>query len=107
VCRPSLVPILYIVMHDETALTLDDTPARARNLEIRSAGSEQLVQNSATGQIHVLNALAGLILERCDGSTTLARIVDEIVAAKDIDRAAAARDVVTVCKDFRGKGLIV
>jgi hypothetical protein len=94
-------------MHDETAPALDDRPRRVRNLKIRPAGSEQLVQNSATGQIHVLNALAGLILERCDGSTTLARIVDEIVAAKDIDRAAAARDVVTVCKDFRGKGLIV
>jgi hypothetical protein len=93
-------------MLNETTLTLDATPLRTPDLEIRPAGSEQLVQNSATGQIHVLNALAGLVLSRCDGATPLERIVDDIVATKDVDRASAARDVLHVCADFRAKGLI-
>jgi hypothetical protein len=95
------------VMLNETTLTLDATPQRASDLETRPAGSEQLVQNSETGQIHVLNALAGFVLGRCDGATTLDRIVDEIVATIDVDRARAARDVLVVCADFRAKGLIV
>jgi hypothetical protein len=88
-------------------LTLAATPRRAPGLETRSAGSEQLVQNSATGHVHVLNALAGFVLERCDGATSLERIVEEIVAATDVDRARAARDVLIVCADFRTKALIV
>jgi Coenzyme PQQ synthesis protein D (PqqD) len=94
-------------MTNDSILTLDATPQRAPGLEIRSAGSEQLVQCSATGHVHVLNALAGLVLQRCDGATPLERIVDDIVAVADVDRARAERDVLSVCADFRAKALIV
>jgi hypothetical protein len=94
-------------MTNDTILTLDAMPQRAPGLEVRSAGSEQLVQSSATGHVHVLNALAGLVLQRCDGATPLERIVDDIVATTEVDRARAERDVLSVCADFRAKALIV
>jgi hypothetical protein len=89
-----------------TALTLDSTPRCTPGLEIRSAGSEQLVQSPATGHVHVLNALAARVLKRCDGETPLRRIVDELVAATSVDKARAERDVLSVCADFQAKGLI-
>ena len=91
--------------HDRE-LTLDATPRRTAGLEMRSAGSEQLVQHPATGQVHVLNALAGLVLRGCDGATPLARIVDDIVATAFVDRPRAERDVLSVCADFRAKDLV-
>jgi hypothetical protein len=64
-----------------------------------------LVQNSATGHVHILNSLAGLVLRHCDGKTPLAQIVDDIVAATSVERARAERDILDVCADFRAKGL--
>ena len=92
---------------NDTALALDATPRCMPGLEIRSAGSEQLVQNASRGQVHVLNALAGLVLRRCNGETRLSRIVDEIVATAAVDRSRAERDILDVCADFRTKGLLI
>jgi GNAT superfamily N-acetyltransferase len=85
---------------------LHATPLAAPGLDIRPAGGEVLVHDAATGQIHVLNATAGRVLARCDGATTLAQIVAELVAATGVDANRAARDVIAVCADFRGKGII-
>lgn len=91
---------------NDGALAFDATPQSTPGLEIRSAGSEQLVHSSATGHVHVLNALAGRVLMRCDGKTPLRDIVDELVALTDVDRRRAERDVLDVCADFRAKGLV-
>lgn len=91
--------------HD-AGFTLDATPLRTPGLEIRSAGAEQLVQNAVTGHVHVLNAVAGRVLMRCDGETPLAQIVSDLVAATAVDRARAEEDVLAVCAAFRANGLI-
>jgi len=90
---------------NDTSLTLAAMPRTTANLQIRSAGSEHLVQNSATGHVHILNSLAGLILRHCDGKTPLSQIVDDIVAATSVERARAERDILAVCADFHAKGL--
>jgi hypothetical protein len=90
---------------NDTSLALDATPRCTPNLRIRSAGSEHLVQNSASGHVHILNSLAGLVLRHCDGKTPLTQIVDDIVAATSVERARAERDILAVCADFRAKGL--
>lgn len=82
------------------------TPKAASGLEFRAAGGESLVHDPATGQIHVLNATAARVLAACDGRTTLAAIVDDLVASTNVDRERAERDVAAVCADFRAKGLI-
>lgn len=89
-----------------TGADLSATPQAAPGLEMRAAGGEQLVHDPTSGQVHVLNATAGRVLSRCDGATTLAQIVNDLVAATEVDAARAARDVVNVCADFRSKGLI-
>jgi hypothetical protein len=93
-------------MDNPTDAELSATPRAAAGLEIRAAGGEQLVHDPITGSVHVLNATAGRVLSQCDGLTTLAQMVDELVAATNVDAARAARDVISVCADFRRKGLI-
>jgi hypothetical protein len=90
----------------DTTLTLETMPQRTPGIEIRSAGSEQLVQSPATGHIHVLNALAGRLLMRCDGATTIRDLVTELVETTTVDQARAELDVLSVCASFRSKGLI-
>jgi PqqD family protein of HPr-rel-A system len=94
-------------------MTLSDTtadftvmPQAMAGLETRAAGSEELVYDPPSGRVHVLNATAARVLARCDGATTLAQVVGELVAATHVDPARAERDIIRVCGDFRAKGLL-
>ena len=93
-------------MEAKTYTDLRATPRCTPNLEMRTAGGELLVHEPNTGHIHVLNATAGLVLKRCDGSTTLAHIVDDIVAVTNAEIALVELDVARICADFRRKHLI-
>jgi hypothetical protein len=87
-------------------LSLERAPRATAGLEVRPAGSESLVHDPSTGKVHVLNAMGARVLAGCNGSTTLASIVDQIVTATGAERARVANDVLTVCEDFRVQGLI-
>jgi hypothetical protein len=93
-------------MQTDSVAELREKPRAVPGLETRTAGGEQLVHHPETGHVHLLNATAGRVLTRCDGATTLGQIVDEIVASTDVEYERAARDVLSVCADFRKKGLI-
>ncbi len=93
-------------METENYTDLRATPRCTPNLEMRAAGGELLVHEPSTGHIHVLNAMAGRVLKQCDGSTTLAQIVDDLVAATHADIARVELDVAGICADFRRKHLI-
>jgi hypothetical protein len=95
-----------MVMQTDSAAELREKPRAVPGLETRTAGGEQLVHHPGTGHVHLLNATAGRVLTRCNGATSLAEIVDEIVASSDVDHDRAARDVISICSDFRKKGLI-
>ena len=88
-------------------LTLVDRLRTEDGIEVRTAGDESLVHNPATGKIHVLNGTAAHILQRCDGATTLAAIVDDLAAATGASHDRIVADVVALCYDFREKGLVV
>jgi hypothetical protein len=86
--------------------SLERTPCATAGLDVRAAGSESLVHDPSTGKVHVLNATGARVLAGCNGSTTLASIVDQIVTTTGADRARVASDVLAVCEDFRAQGLI-
>ena len=79
----------------------------ASGLEIRTAGGESLVHDPATGKVHVLNGTAARVLGMCDGTHTLASIVEHLVATTNVERDRAAADVTAVCDDFRANGLLM
>lgn len=73
---------------------------------LRPAGAEALVHDPVSGRVHVLNALAARILGRLDGTTALAAIVDEIVAATGAPRERVRADVDLCYEGFIRNGLI-
>jgi hypothetical protein len=81
-------------------------PLASPGLVVRAAGNESLVHDPVTGKVHVLNAMAARILHRCDGTTSLAEIVDELFADGAVPRERIAGDVAAVCDAFHAKGLL-
>ena len=93
-------------METQSAADLSVMPQCVTGLETRDAGNEQLVHDPLSGNVHVLNAMAARVLQRCDGATPLARIVGDLVSTTGVDPVRAAVDVVKVCEDFRKIGLL-
>lgn len=75
-------------------------------LEFRKAGNELLVHHAAGGQVHVLNEVAGRILELCDGTRTEAGIVEAIVLETGEKTAIVGPDVAAILESFRELGLL-
>ena len=88
------------------AADLAAIPLAAPGLIVRTAGDESLVHDPANGQVHVLNATAAWILQRCDGSASLAEIVDALALHSGVARERIARDVAAICATFRTRGLL-
>jgi PqqD family protein of HPr-rel-A system len=81
-------------------------PTQCAGLEIRKAGNEVLVHDPAGGQVHVLNEVAGRILELCDGTRPQAQISAAIVAETNADAAIVEPDVAAILERFRALGLL-
>jgi len=81
-------------------------PTRSGDLEIRKAGNEVLVHHPAGGQVHVLNEVAGRILELCDGAHSEPQIVAAIVAETNANAAIVEPDVAAILERFRALGLV-
>lgn len=91
---------------ETSSIDLATVPVPAPGLVIRPAGSESLVHDPVSGQIHVLNGTAARILQRCDGTASLEQIVDELVAAAGVDRLRVERDVASIYGTFQARGLV-
>lgn len=81
-------------------------PRSAPGLALRAAAGEVLVHDPATGRIHILNRTGARVLRACDGTRTLAAIVDDLVSETGAERSGVASDVLAVCDSFRSQGLI-
>jgi hypothetical protein len=85
---------------------LGETPRAALGIDVRPAGADTLAYVPATGRVHVLNTLAARVLLRADGATSVAEMVDDIIAVTGADRDRVSRDVLAVFADFRSRGLL-
>jgi hypothetical protein len=81
-------------------------PTQTNGLEIRKAGSEVLVHHAAGGQVHVLNEVAGRILELCDGTRSEPEIVAAIVGETGAETAIVGPDVAVILNRFRELDLL-
>jgi UDP-N-acetylmuramyl pentapeptide synthase len=82
-------------------------PTQSGGLEIRTAGSEVLVHHPAGGQVHVLNEVAGRILELCDGTRSTDQIVAAIVEETNEKAAIVGPDVAALLERFEALGLLI
>ncbi len=81
-------------------------PLRTRELEIRRAGADVLVHDAAHDKVHVLNASAGYVLDRCDGSRSAQQIADLLSAATGADPTTVTRDVEVILREFERLQLV-
>lgn len=81
-------------------------PKARADLDIRPAGGESVVHDPVSGTVHILNATAARVLARCDGTTSVAALADELAAGSAIPVDRIAGDIERVCADFRAKGLL-
>src|SRR5579883_2430397 len=78
----------------------------ASDLEIRPVGGEVIVHDVASGQIHIINKTAALVLDLCDGDRTIDDVAAEFQQACDIDRSRAESDVREVVEQFIRSGIV-
>ena len=75
-------------------------PTKVSALELRTIGDEVLVHDPTHEQVHVLNGIAGRILELCDGSRSAEAIARDVSSATGADFARVNADVEAILAQF-------
>ena len=81
-------------------------PKKIAGLEMSSVGNEVLVHDSSHGKVHVLNAIAGRILDLCTGENTPERIADVLSSEYRADATVVRRDVDALLVEFASLQLL-
>lgn len=77
------------------------------NLLVRKVGDELVVLDQIANQVHQLNAVASLVWELCDGSSSVSTMVAQVKERYDVESDAAERDVQNLLAQFTELGLLV
>ncbi len=62
----------------------EDRPVRKPGVLARQLGDEWILYDSETGDLHVVNEVAGFVWEMCDGSSSLEQMSDRVREAYDV-----------------------
>lgn len=81
-------------------------PKRRSDVAAAEVDGEVVLYDERSGELHVLNPTAGLVWARCDGTASLADMIDELAAAFSVDRRRVAHDVMAVVRHLDGLGLL-
>ena len=89
-----------------SARSSDVLPRRAPRLVGVVLDGEEVVYDPSRREAHLLNPTASLLLRRCDGQTTVADLIEELVEAYGADPAVVAADLATALDDFARRQLV-
>jgi hypothetical protein len=81
-------------------------PKIVGDVEIRRVGADVLVHDQVHDQVHVLNATAGFVLERCDGTRSTSEIAMALSLASGVEFAHVNLDVEAVLSEFAAVKLV-
>ena len=81
-------------------------PARRSDLFVLPCGEDFMVHDESGKSIHVLNPVAGAILDQCDGETMIQALVVKLRETYDVDEETLCRDVRCMLCEFREKNLL-
>ena len=84
----------------------DRAPRMTAGLEIREIGDEVFVHDQSAGKLHVLNPVAGAILQLCDGIHSPGAIASEISRKTGEDPSVVEADLTEILAEFGTLGLI-
>jgi PqqD family protein of HPr-rel-A system len=83
-----------------------DRTVRAADVEARAAGDDVIVLDRSAERVHVLNKIAGEILQRCRNVTTPASLTAYVCERYDVDAAVAEADVGAILATLASLGLV-
>ena len=86
---------------------MDERPRRREGLLLQRAADSRVVLDPASGQYYALDEVSGRIWDLCDGSRSVAAVVDLLAAEYDAPRAEIAADALAFLAELAGEGLIV
>lgn len=65
-----------------------------------------VLYDERSSQLHILNPTAGVVWAHCDGSASLAHVIDELSRIFGVERAQLADDVITMVRDLGRLGVL-
>jgi len=93
-------------MRDPVELPLTTKPKTRATCHVREVGSERVVYEPVSHEVVILNATAHRIFSLCDGSRTLADILEALASRFAAPRDVLERDLRATLALFSGKGLL-
>ena len=85
---------------------MDDTPARSSSCHVRDVGDERVVYEPETHEVVILNPTANYIFDLCDGTRTVAAMLDALGERFDAPRDVLQKDLCTTLALLRSKGVL-
>jgi pyrroloquinoline quinone biosynthesis protein D len=87
-------------------VTEDSVPRLPRHVKFRFDQARDAWVVLAPEKVFMPDEIAVEILKRCNGSTTLRDIIDDLAKTFEAERDMVASDVVTMLQDLADKGII-
>ena len=81
-------------------------PTVSTSVTVQEVADEVLVLNRTSNQLHHLNATASWIFHRCDGTSSLRSMLDQMMEHFDVERSVAADDLLKTLDTLRRSGLV-
>lgn len=67
---------------------------------------EAIVYDPLSGYAHYLNPMASIVLQLCDGTSTIKETTDELAEAQDVDPDSLEKPIRELVKNFRAVGIV-
>lgn len=84
----------------------DWVPEIEPDLAVERLDAQLVVYQPGERMLTVLNPSAALVWERCDGTRTVAELVDEIASEVGVGAGDIEADVVAFLQEARSRGLV-
>ena len=85
---------------------MDSCPRQALDIRGRDLGNEYLFYDAAGRRVHVLNHCARRVWLWCNGSRTVAELVNRVIEIYSVEEPRAKKDVQGVVQDLVDLGLL-
>ncbi len=92
---------------DPQAIGREERPRRRDGLLAQRAADSRVVLDPANGQYYALDEVSGRIWDLCDGSRSVAELIDALAAEYDAPREEIETDALAFLAELAGEGLIL
>ena len=81
-------------------------PKARTDVAAAEVDGDVVLYDERSSQLHILNPTAGVVWAHCDGSASLAQIIDELSRIFGVEGSQLADDVTTMVRDLGDLGVL-